>query len=120
MSGVATFTDPATQIDVGLDFTRSIETLPPVVQTTKGDMSGELMRLGVTVLEVSTSVNFSVNGHDFLVRQANDDFSLAPAKQDGKHRFEGLLGWSRAPTITITQDVPLEFNLLSIWTEVWA
>ena len=119
-SGVATFTDPATQIDVGLDFTRSIETLPPVVQTTKGDMSGELMRLGVTVLEVSTSVNFSVNGHDFLVRQANDDFSLAPAKQDGKHRFEGLLGWSRAPTITITQDVPLEFNLLSIWTEVWA
>tara|TARA_R110002012_G_scaffold1496_1_gene6471 strand:+ start:779 stop:2704 length:1926 start_codon:yes stop_codon:yes gene_type:complete len=118
-SGVATFPDAATQIDVGLDYTRSIETLPPVIQTTKGDMSGELMRLGVVVLEVSTSVNFSVNGHDFLVRQVGDDFSLAPTKQDGKHRFEGLLGWSRAPTITITQDVPLEFNLLSIWTEVW-
>ena len=118
-SGVAVFTDPATQIDIGLDFTRSIETLPPLVQTPKGDMSGELMRLGVTVLEVATSANFSVNGHEFLVRQANDDFSLAPTKQDGKHRFEGLLGWSRAPTITITQDVPLEFNLLSVWTEVW-
>lgn len=118
-SGVVTFSDPATQIDVGLDYTRLIETLPPVVSTTKGDMSGELMRLGTVVLEVSTSVNFSVNGQDFLVRQANDDFSAAPTKQDGKHRFDGLLGWSRAPTINITQDVPLEFNLLSVWTEVW-
>tara|TARA_R110000824_G_C15229186_1_gene678311 strand:+ start:6182 stop:8098 length:1917 start_codon:yes stop_codon:yes gene_type:complete len=117
-SGVCVFSEAVENIDVGFDYSRTIATLPPTIQTSQGPMSGELKRIGEVVLEVFESVSFSVNGYDFLIRQVNDDLSLSPTKSTERHRFN-LLGWSREGTITITQDEPLDFTLLSIWMEVW-
>ena len=117
-SGVAAFTDAYSKADVGLDFTRTIKTLPPNIQTPQGLETGSMKRVGTVVLQTYNSVAFSVSGYEFLVRQAGDDFSTPVTAQTGRFQFN-LLGWSREGSITITQSAPLDFTLLGIWKEVW-
>lgn len=117
-SGEVTIIETATAPVAGLDYARTIKTLAPSVANQAGEASGEMKRVGRVVLEVFESVNFAVNGHNFIIRQVDDDMSEDPTPVSGRHEFS-LLGWDRYGQITITQDAPLPFTLLSIWKEVW-
>lgn len=116
-SGIVVFDEPVTDIDIGLDYTRTILTLPPSISSAKGPMDGELKRFGRVVLNVHDSVSFALNGVPFLVRQAGEDFSDAPVKKSARYVFYPM-GWSMEPQLTITQPEPLDFTLLSIWAEI--
>ena len=116
-SGQVVLTESATAPVGGLNYTRTIKDLPVVVADSAGPFSGEYKRVGRVVLNVFESVQFSVNGYDFLVRQVTDDLSIAPTAQSGRYEF-ALLGWDRLGQITITQEAPLPFTLLSIYKEV--
>ena len=76
-----------------------------------------MKRVGSVAIRVFESVNFSVEGQDFLVRQVNDDLSQNPTAVSNVYEFH-LTGWTREAQITITQTAPLPFTLLSIWKEI--
>ena len=116
-SGQVVLTESASAPVGGLNYTRTIKDLPVVVADTAGPYSGEYKRVGRVVLQVFESVQFSINGYDFLVRQVTDDLSIAPSTKTGRYEFS-LLGWDRLGQVTITQEAPLPFTLLSIYKEV--
>ena len=116
-SGQITTTETATAPVAGLNFTRTIKDLPPVIASASGSASGLMKRVGSVAIRVFESVNFSVEGQDFLVRQVNDDLSQNPTAVSNVYEFH-LTGWTREAQITITQTAPLPFTLLSIWKEI--
>ena len=116
-SGQVVLTETATAPVGGLNYTRTIKDLPVVVADSSGPYSGEYKRVGRVVLNVFETVQFAVNGYDFQVRQVTDDLSIAPTSKTGRYEF-ALLGWDRAGQVSITQEAPLPFTLLSIYKEV--
>ncbi len=116
-SGQVVLDETATAPIGGLDFTRTIKDMPVVISGPSGSTSGDMKRVGQVVLRVYDSVNFSVSGQEFLIRQVDDDLQADPTPVDGQHVFY-LNGWTRTGQITITQTAPLPFTLLSIWKEV--
>ncbi len=116
-SGQVTLDETATAPIGGLDFTRTIKDMPVVISGPSGSNAGVMKRVGQVVLRVFESVNFSVSGQEFLIRQVDDDLEADPTPVDGQHIFY-LSGWTRTGQVTITQTAPLPFTLLSIWKEV--
>ena len=113
---VALLEAPTTPIG-GLDYTRTITTLPVNISNSAGSLSGEYKRVARVVLNVYESVSFSVDGYEFLIRQVTDDLSVNPSAVTGKYEFN-LLGWDLDGQITLSQESPLPFTLLSVYKEV--
>ena len=116
-SGQVTTDEPATAPVGGLNYERTIKDMPPVIAGPHGSSMGVRKRIGSVVLRVFESVNFSVNGQEFLIRQVDDDLSVSPSPATNTYEFH-LTGWTRDGQVTITQTAPLKFTLLSIWKEV--
>lgn len=112
-----TLDEDATSPEAGLDYSRTIKDMPVVISGPTGSTSGVKKRVGTVVLRVFESVNFTVAGQEFLIRQVDDDLEADPSPVDGLYEFH-TLGWTRTGQITITQTAPLPFTLLSIWKEV--
>lgn len=112
-----TLEETATSPKAGLNYVRTIKDMPVVISGPTGSNSGVKKRVGEVVLRVFESVNFSVSGQEFLIRQVDDDLEADPTPVDGQHIFY-LSGWTRTGQVTITQTAPLPFTLLSIWKEV--
>ena len=116
-SGQITTNETASAPVGGLDYTRTIKDMPPVIAGPHGSSMGVRKRIGSVVLRVFESVNFSVNGQEFLIRQVDDDLSISPSPATNTYEFH-LTGWTRDGQVTITQTAPLKFTLLSIWKEI--
>lgn len=106
-------TVPAGPFTVGLYYTSEIETLPPIIQDTEGPAAGDLMRIVECYVHVISSARFSAEGYTLSAYQLSDDVAAAPPRLTGPQRFQ-FMGWSREPTITITQADPLPLEVLAI------
>jgi hypothetical protein len=106
-------TVPDGPFTVGLYYTSTIRTLPPVIAGPEGPMAGDFMRILECYVDVMDSARFTAEGYTLSSYQITDDVSLPPPLKTGPQRFQ-FMGWERQPTITITQADPLPLKIRSI------
>lgn len=119
-SGVVVFNSPTSAIDIGLDYTVTIKTLPANAQVANsGALTGKPRKIAKAILELSSCYNVKVNTMDVLINEiSNLDTSTTLTAFTGKKDVH-FLGYSNEPTIEITQSVPLPLRLLGITTEIY-
>jgi hypothetical protein len=113
-----TLADPPTgDYEVGIDFVREIETLPPIIETQEGNHSGDPMRIMRADVFVIDSVRFASQGLELMAYQVTDNPEEEPPLRSGPQTFR-FLGWRTEPTITITQPDPGPLTIPAIRMEV--
>ena len=116
-SGNLTLTDAVEEVEIGLDYTPTLTTLPPEFQLPDGISFGEKRRIVRAVLDLNEALNVKTKGTTVLIRRVTDDFSLEPTAITRRKEVY-LLGWSTEGTVTITQDQPLPLTINGILLEV--
>jgi hypothetical protein len=104
---------PPGPFTVGLYYTSTIETLPPVIAGPEGPMAGDFMRILECYIDVMDSARFTAEGYTLSAYQLIDDVAAPPPRKNGPQRFQ-FMGWEQQPTITITQADPLPLKIRSI------
>lgn len=108
---------PAGPYQVGFNFDRELELLPPHIEDGRGDHSGDLMRISCVWVHVLESYRFTANGITLTAYQIGEDANDPPPARTGPQRIP-LAGWRREPTLTITQPDPLPLTVLGVRSEV--
>jgi hypothetical protein len=121
-NGVAVFDSPAFAVDIGIDFTLNIKTLPVNAKvTTRGSDSplvGNPTKIAKAIIELSNSYNLKINGNDLLINTTSIDTSSTLPSYTGKKDVY-FLGYDNEPSIEITQSAPLPLRVLGITAEVY-
>jgi len=104
-------------VQVGMNYSPSGETTPPVMDVGNGSITAEPRRISRVNVLLNSALAVSINGTDMIVRQVTDDLSLAPAAKTSSELFF-VLGYSRRPTVTFKQDIPLPLTIMSLALEV--
>ena len=112
-----------TGVKVGFNFTPTLETMPVDKEVEEGPLSGEFRRIVRCVVDISNALDFRIKApstgteHELVIQQVNftvgDD--LTPIT-DRKEFF--FLGYSRSPSVTITQNDPLPLKVLGMTLEL--
>jgi len=116
-SGNITVSDAVEEIEVGINYTPTLTTLPPEFQLSDGVSIGQKRRIVRAVLDLNETLNVKTKGTTVLIRRVTDDFSLEPTPLTQRKEVY-LLGWSSEGTVTITQDQPLGITLNGLMLEV--
>ena len=109
--------DTVTSAYVGYSFTPELQTLPIDGQISNGPLTGTPRRITSVILDLYNTLSVSVDGTDMIIRNVNDDFALGRSAFSGKKEFF-VLGFSRDPQVTISQNVPLDLQLNGMVLEV--
>ncbi|NUT87170.1 hypothetical protein HNO91_12105 [Pseudomonas corrugata] len=114
-AGQVTLPRKAFAVQIGLNFITRIKTLTPEVQGSTGSVQGNSMRIGEITLRFLETTGCKVNGQIIAFRSTGaGTLDQPPELFTGVHRMENL-GWERGQaSITITQEQPLPFQLLSV------
>ena len=115
-SGVITADRPgSTFIDVGLDYTLTVQTMPVETNLSSGNIQSFKKRVvDVTALLYQTQ-NLKINNVELAFRRFdNATFDGAFESFTGAKRTGPLFGWDREATITVTQTNPLFMTLLGL------
>ena len=97
---------PTTYVEIGLDYTPTIKTLPVELKLSSGNITAQKKRIVEATVNLYLSQNLTLNGNDFSF-VAGDFFT-------GKKRRKPMLGYDRDGQMTLSQSAPLFFNLLGI------
>jgi hypothetical protein len=116
-SGELTLTEAVDEVEIGLDFTPELTTLPPEFQLQDGISVGEKRRIVRVVLDLNETLNVKTKGTTLLIRRVTDDFSAEPSAVTSRKEVY-LLGWSNEGTVTVTQDQPLPLTINGLLLEV--
>lgn len=108
---------PRTSLDVGFSFTIDVKTLPPEFDLQDGPITGAKRRINRVLIGIDSTLSMTVQGQAFVARQITDNLSQDPLPQTGKQQFY-MLGYSRDPFVSITQDAPLPIRITGLVTEV--
>ena len=106
-----------TSAEIGYNFTVQAETLPIDASLSNGPLTGNPRSINRVILDLVSTLSVSVNGKRLVIRQVGDDFSLGRNAVTGKREFR-LLGYSKDPTVIITQTAPLSLQINGIIAEV--
>lgn len=106
-----------TSAEIGYSFTVSAETLPIDANIQGGPLTGNPRSVNRVILDVLDTLSLTVNGKQLVIRRVGDDLSLDRVAIQGKQEFR-LLGYSKDPTIKITQSAPLSLQINGIIAEV--
>lgn len=106
-----------TSAEIGFDFNVEAETLPLDAQVTNGPLTGEPRSVNRVVVDLLDTLSVSVNDKKLVIRTVTDDFSQSREAVTGKREFR-LLGYSKDPTVKITQTAPMSLQLNGIVAEV--
>ena len=106
-------------IRAGFSYTPTLETMPIVFSSERGSFNGAVRRITRCLVDITGAYDIKVAGNQLAVRQVNDDMSLALQAQSGHYEFP-VMGYSREPTITLTQTDPLPLRVLGMGIEVRA
>lgn len=106
-----------TSAEIGYSFTVSAETLPIDANVQGGPLTGNPRSVNRVILDVLDTLSLTVNGKQLVIRRVGDDLSLDRVAIQGKQEFR-LLGYSKDPTIKITQSAPLSLQINGIIAEV--
>ncbi len=106
-----------TSAEIGYSFTVNAETLPIDANVQGGPLTGNPRSVNRVILDVLDTLSVTVNGKEVAIRRVGDDLSLDRVAIQGKQEFR-LLGYSKDPTIKITQSAPLSLQINGIIAEV--
>jgi hypothetical protein len=112
----------AAGVNIGFDYTPTLETMPIDKEVANGPLTGEIKRISRAVVDVSNALNVALQASDktaknLIIRQV--DFNVAQSVNAvfGKKEFF-FLGYDREPTVKITQTEPLPLKILGMAVEV--
>ena len=121
--GVVVLDSPAAALDIGLNYTLEIDTLPvdAVVEYSggKAPLTAFPRKIAKAILELSNSYNIKVNSNDVLINTVSDlnTTTTLPSFTGKKEVF--FLGYDMEPSMTVTQSVPLPLRILAITSEIY-
>lgn len=119
-SGSITLNRDATTVEVGLDYTTTIKTMPLNQDFQDGPTLTRKKRIVKATLDTYEASGIFVNGHRLPDRQFGTGIL-----DDVPDAFTGirevhLLGWTRLAQVTITQQDPLPMTVMALALEVEA
>lgn len=80
-------------------------------------MTGQPRSVNRVILDLLDTLSVSVNDKELIIRTVLDDLSLDRVAVNGKKEFR-LLGYSKDPTVKITQEAPLSLQVNGLVAEV--
>ena len=116
-SGNFTLSAAVDNIEVGLDYTPELVTLPPEFQLPDGISFGQKRRVVRAVIDLNETLNVKTKGTTLLIRRVTNNFANQPDPITGRKEVY-LLGWGNEGTVTITQDQPLPITINGLLLEV--
>jgi hypothetical protein len=122
-SGVVVLDSATASVDIGLNYTLEVDTLPidAVIKFSGGTapLTAYPRKIAKAVLELSNSFNLKVNSNDVLITTVSDlnTVSTLPSFTGKKEVY--FLGYDLEPTMTVTQSVPLPLRILAITSEIY-
>ena len=113
-AGIATAVRPASSyIEIGLDYTPQVTTLPVETRLSSGPITGQQKRIIEANLILDLTQNITINDNSLSFRTFDtSDFDEAVSTFTGVKESGPLLGYSKTAKLTFTQSNPLFFNLL--------
>jgi hypothetical protein len=118
-SGAITLAETATIIEVGLDYTTTIKTMPINMDFDDGPTLTRKKRIVKVIPNVYQSLGVSINGDRFIDRNFGLTLDSAPTAYTGLKEMY-LLGWTDLAQVTITQADPTPMTVLGLAIEVEA
>jgi hypothetical protein len=114
--------DAETSVEIGLDMSPTITTLPIEVADL-GSRIGLRKRISEVVLRVKDTGDFTINGEPVSFRSFGESgdgspLDAAPPTFTGDKKVKGLMGWSERQQITISQSEPADLQVLSVTLSV--
>ena len=106
-----------TVAEIGFKFDVELKTNPIDASMSNGPATGLPRAIGSVFVDLNTTLSIKVNDTAMIVRNVTDDLSLEQQPFTGKKEFR-LLGYSRDPQITITQDAPLSLQINGLVAEL--
>jgi len=106
-----------TVAEIGLKFDVNLTTNPIDVSLSNGPVTGKPRALASVILDLNNTLSTSVNNTNLVIRNTTDDLSLQQQPFTGKKEFR-LLGYSRDPQITISQNAPLPMQVNGLVAEL--
>ena len=116
-SGDITVSDAVTEVEVGINYTPTMTTLPVEFQLQDGVSVGQKRRVVRALLDLNESLNVQVQRTNILIRRVNAVFADQPEPVNEKKEVY-LLGWGRDGNVTISQDQPLPLTINGVLVEV--
>tara|TARA_R110002020_G_scaffold57844_1_gene158979 strand:- start:7150 stop:9345 length:2196 start_codon:yes stop_codon:yes gene_type:complete len=112
----------AAGVNIGFDYTPTLETMPIDKDISNGPLTGEIKRISRAVVDVSNTLNVALQAADkqaksLIIRQVDFNVGQSVSAVSGKKEFF-FLGYDRTPTVKITQTEPLPLTLLGMAVEV--
>jgi len=112
----------ATAVNIGFNYTPVIETMPIDKELPEGPLTGLPRRISRAIIDINSALDLTVKAADttsksLVVQQVNftGGSDLTPVT-DKKEFF--FLGYSKSPTVTLSQDDPLPIKILGMSVEV--
>ena len=97
---------PTTYVEIGIDYTPTIKTLPVELKLPSGNIVAQKKRIIEATALMYLSQNLTLNGNEFTF--TNKEFFT------GKKRRKPMLGYDREGQMTFSQTQPLFFTLLGV------
>ena len=97
---------PTAYIEIGLDYTPEVKTLPVELKLSSGNIIAQRKRIVEATANMYLTQNLTLNGNDFLF--------TAGQFYTGLKRRKPMLGYDKKGQMTFSQSEPLFFTLLGI------
>ena len=111
-----------TGVRVGFNFIPIIETMPIDKEIDTGPLTGQPKRINKVIIDMSEGLDLKMKtvGNDYfplVIQQTNFTINSDVQKTTGRKEFN-FLGYSKSPTINISQNDPLPLKILGLAMEV--
>ena len=116
-SGAITLAETGTVIEVGINYTTTIKTMPVNMDFQDGPTLTRKKRIIKVVPNVYQSLGISINGDRFIDRNFGLTLGSAPTPYTGIREMY-LLGWTDLAQVEITQADPTPMTVLGLGVEV--
>lgn len=103
--------------EIGKKFDVELKTNPIDATLGNGPITGIPRGISAVFLDLTDTLSVKVNDTNLLVRNVTDDLSQQLTPVTGRKEFR-LLGYSRDPQVTITQDAPLDLQVNGLVAEL--
>ena len=117
LSGAVTMPAAVTEAEAGLRFVPRIETLPLEPRDATGALLGRVSRIARVTARVKQTGTFALQGRRVIARTLGAGAPVLDQPSPvftGDLTVRGITGWRERHTLTIEQDVPGPFTLLSL------
>ena len=116
-TGNLTLNSAVDEVEIGINYTPTLTTLPPEFQLQDGISFGQKRRIVRAVLDLNETLDVKAKGTKVIIRRVTSNFANPPDAITARKEIY-FLGWSNDGTVTVTQDEPLPIGLNGIMLEV--